>query len=87
MVKELRPADRIGVAVLPVHQVLAHDRPELRIIQPALIQPIEQRGEPADRHRQQAAAGRSTRRASAIGAWATANIEQLCGRRRQQPVQ
>ena len=35
--EELRPADRIGVAVLPVYQVLVHDRPELRIVEPALI--------------------------------------------------
>ena len=54
--EELRSADRIGIAVLTVRQVLDHDQPELRIIQPALIQPIKQRGEPADRHRQQAAA-------------------------------
>ena len=49
-------ADRIGVAVLAVGQVLVHDRPENRIVQPVLVQPVEQRGEPADRHRQQAAA-------------------------------
>jgi hypothetical protein len=54
--EELRPAGRVGVAVLPVRQVLVHDRPEDRIIQPALIQPIQQRSEPADRHRQQLAA-------------------------------
>src|SRR6202034_2943385 len=48
--EELRPANRIRVAVLPVHQVLVYDRPEARIIQPALVQPVEQRGEPADRH-------------------------------------
>src|SRR6516225_8017902 len=35
--EELRPAHRIGIAVLPVRQVTVHDRPEQRIIQPALI--------------------------------------------------
>ena len=54
--EELRPADGIGVAVLPVHQVLLHDRPEVRIVQPPLVQPVEQRGKPADRHGQQPAA-------------------------------
>ena len=54
--KELRPADWIGVAVLPVQQVLVHDRPEVRIIQPPSVQSVEQRGKPADRHGQQAAA-------------------------------
>jgi len=44
--EELRPADRVGVAVLPVGQVALHDRPEVRVVQPALIQPIQQRGEP-----------------------------------------
>jgi hypothetical protein len=42
--------------MLPIGQVLVHDRPEARIVQPALIQPIEQRSEPAHRYRQQAAA-------------------------------
>jgi hypothetical protein len=40
--EELRPADRVGVTVLAVRQVLVDDRPEVRIVQPALVQPVEQ---------------------------------------------
>ena len=54
--EELRPANGIGVTVLPVLQVLVRDRPEVRIVQPPVVQPVEQRGEPADRHGQHAAA-------------------------------
>ena len=43
--EELRPADRIGVAVLAIGQVLVHDRPEDRVIQLVRIQPVQQRGE------------------------------------------
>ena len=56
MVKNSGQADGSGIAVLAVQQVLVHDRPEVRIVQPALVQPVEQRGEPADRHGQHAAA-------------------------------
>src|ERR1039457_4373885 len=51
--EELGLAGRVGVAVLAVGQVLLHDRPEDRVIEPARIQPVEQRGEPAPRHGQQ----------------------------------
>ena len=48
---ERDPLDRRRIG-----QVLVDDWPEVRIVQPALIQPVEQRSEPAHRHRQQAAA-------------------------------
>jgi hypothetical protein len=43
--------------MLPIGQVLVHDRPQVRIVKPVPIQPAEQCGEPAYRHGQQAAAG------------------------------
>jgi ketosteroid isomerase-like protein len=41
--------------VLPIGQVLVHDRRNTGSSRQPLIQPVEQRGEPAHRHRQQAA--------------------------------
>ena len=52
----MAPDGRIGVAVLPIRQVPVHNRPELRIIWPALVQPVEQGCELAYCHREQAAA-------------------------------
>jgi len=42
--------------VLAFGRVLYHDRPEVRVVQPALVQPVGQRGEPGDGDGQQAAA-------------------------------
>src|SRR5258708_38087039 len=54
--EELRPAAGIGVAELPVDQVLGHDRPEVRIAQPAVNEPAPQPRAPADRHGEEPAA-------------------------------
>ena len=75
---------RIRVAVLPVGQVLVHDGPEYRIVQPALVQPVEQRGEPAHRHRQQPATRGQHPPGLGQGSLATGRLGQVIERPEQQ---
>src|SRR3954469_7999139 len=43
--KELRLSDRVGVAVLAISEVTFHDRSKDWVVQPTVIQPVQQRGE------------------------------------------